>query len=344
MSAVATTLEPAASPAPRRPYGRTRLVAGLVGRSWLWFIIGCLLVTLVPMLFGWRPYVIESGSMEPRIGIGDVVLASPVAAADQKELLGRVTVFDSPEVPGKVITHRVVRLEGDTIVTKGDANQSVDSASITMSSVRGLGPPARALGGSAADLAADPAVAVAAALPGEPGARRHGARARPGGRGTGHEDDDGRTPRTPTRPGERSAAADGAGDPAGSARRAVRPPPSPCSRRTGLRGLRGAGLRLVRARGPAPAGLAAADHPRAGLHAAARRAELVRGLRRHDQRHRQQVDRAELRVPDRGQQPRPVPVLAVRGDRHRQHRGRLARGTAAPAPTTRTAPPRTSPG
>ena len=128
MSAVATTLEPAASPAPRRPYGRTRLVAGLVGRSWLWFIIGCLLVTLVPMLFGWRPYVIESGSMEPRIGIGDVVLASPVAAADQKELLGRVTVFDSPEVPGKVITHRVVRLEGDTIVTKGDANQSVDSA------------------------------------------------------------------------------------------------------------------------------------------------------------------------------------------------------------------------
>jgi signal peptidase I len=127
------------SPTPGRSYTRTRLAAGLIGRSWLWFIVGCLLVTLVPMLFGWRPYVIESGSMEPRINVGDVVLAAPIAAADRDQLLGRVTVFDSPETPGKVITHRVVRFDGSQIVTKGDANQTVDSAKITMSSVRGLG-------------------------------------------------------------------------------------------------------------------------------------------------------------------------------------------------------------
>ncbi len=141
MTAVPTTEEHAADPQPAatRPYARTRLAAGLIGRSWLWFITGCLLVTLVPMLFGWRPYVIESGSMQPRINIGDVVLAAPVAAADRQELLGRVTVFDSPAIPGKVITHRVVRFDGDRIVTKGDANQTVDSARITMSSVRGLG-------------------------------------------------------------------------------------------------------------------------------------------------------------------------------------------------------------
>ncbi len=141
MTAVPTTDEHAADapPTPTRRYARTRLAAGLIGRSWLWFIMGCLLVTLVPMLFGWRPYVIESGSMEPRISIGDVVLAAPVAAADRNELLGRVTVFDSPEIPGKVITHRVVRFDGPKIVTKGDANPTVDSAKITMSSVRGLG-------------------------------------------------------------------------------------------------------------------------------------------------------------------------------------------------------------
>ena len=141
MTAVPTTDEHAAdaSPTPTRRYARTRLAAGLIGRSWLWFIMGCLLVTLVPMLFGWRPYVIESGSMEPRISVGDVVLAAPIAAADRGDLLGRVTVFDSPEIPGKVITHRVVRFDGTQIVTKGDANQTVDSAKITMSSVRGLG-------------------------------------------------------------------------------------------------------------------------------------------------------------------------------------------------------------
>jgi signal peptidase I len=142
VTAVPTTDEHelvASTPVPAHPYGRARLAAGLIGRSWLWFIVGCLLVTLLPILFGWRPYVIESGSMLPRIHVGDVVLASPVAAADRKELLGRVTVFDSPEVPGKVITHRVVRLEGSQLVTKGDANAGVDSAKITMASVRGLG-------------------------------------------------------------------------------------------------------------------------------------------------------------------------------------------------------------
>jgi signal peptidase I len=142
VSAVSTTdeHEPVTStPVPARPYGRTRLAVGLIGRSWLWFVVGCLLVTLLPMLFGWRPYVVESGSMLPRIHVGDVVLASPVAASDRKELLGRVTVFDSPEVPGKLITHRVVRFAGSQMVTKGDANAGVDSGKITMASVRGLG-------------------------------------------------------------------------------------------------------------------------------------------------------------------------------------------------------------
>ena len=47
-------------------YGRTRLYAGLVGRSWLWFVVGCLAITLIPILFGWRPYVVESGAVSER--------------------------------------------------------------------------------------------------------------------------------------------------------------------------------------------------------------------------------------------------------------------------------------
>ena len=82
-------------PAPSEPrYAKRRLWAGLVGRSWLWFIVGCLAITLVPLLFGWRPYVVESGSMQPRIHIGDVILASP--AKDRSQVLGRVIVFNSP--------------------------------------------------------------------------------------------------------------------------------------------------------------------------------------------------------------------------------------------------------
>jgi signal peptidase I len=251
VSAVATTQEPGApAPAPRRPYGRTRLVAGLLGRSWLWFIVGCLLITLVPMLFGWRPYVIESGSMEPRISIGDVVLASPVDAADRKDLLGRVTVFDSPSKPGEIITHRVVRLEGDqNIVTKGDANRDVDSAPITMSSVRGLGRLlVRWVGLPLVWLqtrqwlwlllfVASLALAVVALV------RDHEDEDEEGAGGTDGDaapDDDGAA--EPDGPG--GEPVDGDPDPFPAA-----PVPAPVLTRTGLRALRGAGLRLVSAQG-----------------------------------------------------------------------------------------------
>jgi signal peptidase I len=120
-----------------RPYGRSRLLAGVIGRSWLWFIAGCLAVTLVPILFGWRPYVVESGSMQPRINIGDVVLAAPVS--DRAQVLGRVIVFNSPSKKGEVVTHRVIRFAGPQLVTKGDANQIADTGRITMKDVRGLG-------------------------------------------------------------------------------------------------------------------------------------------------------------------------------------------------------------
>ena len=93
------------------------------GRIWLWFVAGCLAVTIVPMLFGWRPYVIESGSMQPRIKVGDIVIASP--NHNPQQLLGHVTVFQDPDFPGKVKTHRVIQIAKDgRLVTKGDANQT----------------------------------------------------------------------------------------------------------------------------------------------------------------------------------------------------------------------------
>jgi len=113
-------------------------LAGLVGRTWLWFVGGCILITLVPVLFGWRPFVVQSGSMEPRISVGDVVLAAPVASAD--ELLGRVVVFTDPERPDTAKTHRVIAQNADgSLTTKGDANPTADSTTVAFSAVRGVG-------------------------------------------------------------------------------------------------------------------------------------------------------------------------------------------------------------
>ena len=94
---------------------------------------GCLVVTLLPLLFGWRPYVVESGSMSPRIKVGDVILAAP--EHDPKKLLGHVTVFHDPEPSraGTVKSHRVVTINPDgTLTTKGDANPTVDSVHLQL--------------------------------------------------------------------------------------------------------------------------------------------------------------------------------------------------------------------
>jgi len=135
---------PAVAAAPEPPPDRPRrsslplLVAGVLGRSWLWFVAGCVVITLVPILFGWRPYLVLSGSMEPRIRVGDVVLAAPVS--NSSDLLGRVTVFADPAKPSTYKTHRVIAVNTDgTLTTKGDANPTVDSTRVPFSDVRGLG-------------------------------------------------------------------------------------------------------------------------------------------------------------------------------------------------------------
>ena len=128
-----------AAPAPRAA-SNARLAGGFIGRTWLWFIGGCLVVTLLPLLFGWRPYVVESGSMAPRIKVGDVILAAP--EKDPKKLLGHVTVFHDPDAAraGTIKSHRVVTINPDgTLTTKGDANQTVDSVHLQPSQVIGLG-------------------------------------------------------------------------------------------------------------------------------------------------------------------------------------------------------------
>jgi signal peptidase I len=141
----ASVLDPVPHPAdevsaPQQELSRPmlRIVLGAVARIWLWFLVGCLLIATVPLVVGWKSYLIETGSMRPAISPGDVVLASPSPALEQ--LGGRVVVFSSPDVPGRIITHRVVEIAPDgQMRTKGDANQSADSVTITTDNVLGLG-------------------------------------------------------------------------------------------------------------------------------------------------------------------------------------------------------------
>ena len=76
-----------------------------------------------------RPLIVISGSMEPGIMTGDLVIARPYDTA--RVAAGEVASLHS-DVTGKTVTHRIVSIEavgdGSYLATmKGDANPSQDS-------------------------------------------------------------------------------------------------------------------------------------------------------------------------------------------------------------------------
>jgi signal peptidase len=95
-------------------------LAGLVG--------GLMLAIGLATLSGYQSLTVMSGSMEPTIGTGDVVMTKPIRPADAR--VGDVVTYKEPEAPGRLITHRVrgIRVEGGDYIfmTKGDANDSLE--------------------------------------------------------------------------------------------------------------------------------------------------------------------------------------------------------------------------
>jgi len=76
-------------------------------------------------------FVILSGSMEPAISPGDVVIVDASAAVGVGDV---VTFDDGKQVP---TTHRVIGEEGGEYVTKGDANENADGRTVPADAVLG---------------------------------------------------------------------------------------------------------------------------------------------------------------------------------------------------------------
>ncbi|GEM_PF-2300404 len=103
----------------------TRTVAGLaIGVVTLTF----LLLSILPRLGVYTTLTVLSGSMEPAIKTGSVVVALPVAP--ETVVVGDVITVTSAEPPYATVTHRVYEVsrdgEGVLFKTKGDANQLPD--------------------------------------------------------------------------------------------------------------------------------------------------------------------------------------------------------------------------
>ena len=91
----------------------------------------------IPSFFGWKPFIVLSGSMETDIYSGDIVVVKSVNPDTLK--VGDIIAFKSGDI---VVTHRIKEIENDSgtvkYVTKGDNNNTEDRERVLQTDVEGI--------------------------------------------------------------------------------------------------------------------------------------------------------------------------------------------------------------
>ena len=92
----------------------------------------------IPSVFGWKPFIVLSGSMEDTIMPGDLILTKEIDALELKE--GDVISFRTNKYT--VVTHRIINIvdeEGERkYYTKGDNNDLADSNPVYNDQIEGI--------------------------------------------------------------------------------------------------------------------------------------------------------------------------------------------------------------
>ncbi len=101
------------------------------------FIALLLITTLVPVPGNFKVKVVKSGSMEPAIKTGGIVVIKPSGSYK----VGDIITFGEDTKTQIPTTHRIMGSSGSgssqVFTTKGDANDSVDAETTSISEIRG---------------------------------------------------------------------------------------------------------------------------------------------------------------------------------------------------------------
>lgn len=99
----------------------------------LLLVLAC--VFFVPKIMGGESLAVLSGSMEPGIPVGSIVVASPVDTSEIK--VNDIVTYRIDSTT--LVTHRVIAInEGErTFTTKGDANETEDASPVPYENVVG---------------------------------------------------------------------------------------------------------------------------------------------------------------------------------------------------------------
>ncbi len=91
----------------------------------------------VPSFFGWKPFIVLSGSMETQISVGDIVVVKEINDEELKK--GDIIAFKDNDI---VITHRIdeiIQEDGKTeYITKGDNNNAQDKNPVLPEQIEGV--------------------------------------------------------------------------------------------------------------------------------------------------------------------------------------------------------------
>lgn len=105
-----------------------------IGYWLLLFFLGIIAVFLVASTLnlpkGYKLYTVQSGSMQPAIAIGSLVVSQKVTDYQ----VGEVITFKNALTP---ITHRIQAIKDSVYITKGDANDAADTEPVRQEQILG---------------------------------------------------------------------------------------------------------------------------------------------------------------------------------------------------------------
>jgi signal peptidase len=113
-----------------RPESRLRRIATRIGAGvGIVLIFAVIAITIGPRFLPYQTYFVRSGSMEPTVHVGALVVLTKTNAEDLE--VGDIITFENPDRPDTLVTHRIFGIESDqgqrVFVTKGDANSAPDT-------------------------------------------------------------------------------------------------------------------------------------------------------------------------------------------------------------------------
>lgn len=133
-----------AESAPRTTRSLPRRLTDLVMLIVLIAILAVLCATvLIPLVMGWTPLTVTTGSMRPTIPPGSQVIVKPLDPVQTTTLeKGQVITFMPDPDSDELVTHRIIGVErSDGVVsytTRGDANGAPDPEPAESKQVRAL--------------------------------------------------------------------------------------------------------------------------------------------------------------------------------------------------------------